>query len=115
MYLAVHSSSQAVGSRRLKQLPRPPLVKSDDGSHVVLGDRAVDERGDEDSSQPLHAVQVCKRLIGKIPETQRGYIIVWVMEGMNFEQIWLNVPQLLPDTTTTLGAMFYLHLNTIHF
>lgn len=69
VYLAIHSSSQAVGSRRLKQLPCSSLVESDDGSHVVFADRAVDERGDEDSSQSLHTVEVCKRLIGKVPET----------------------------------------------
>lgn len=75
-YLAVHSSPQAVGSRWLQQLPRPSLVEGDDGSHVVFADRAVDECGDEDSSQPLHAVQVCERFIGKVPETERGYIII---------------------------------------
>lgn len=75
VYLAVHSSSQAVCSRWLKQLPCPSLVESDDRSHVFLAERAIDERGDIDASQPLHTVQVCKRLIGKVPETQMGYMI----------------------------------------
>lgn len=71
VYLAVHGSSKAVSNRWLKQLPRPSLIKGDDRSHVVLADWAVDERGDKDTSQPLHAVQVCKWLVGKIPETQK--------------------------------------------
>lgn len=69
-YLAVYGSAQAVSRRRLKQLPRPSLVERDDRSHVVLAHRAVDERGDVDAPQPLHTVQVCKRLIGKIPAQQ---------------------------------------------
>lgn len=69
-YLAVYGSAQAVGSRRLKQLPRPSFVERDDRSHVVLAHRAVDERGDVDAPQPLHTVQVCKWLIGKIPAQQ---------------------------------------------
>lgn len=87
-YLAVHGSSKTVSSRRLKKLPRPSLIKSDDGSHVVFAYRAVDERGDEDSSQPLHTVQVCKGLIGKVPETERGYTIISRVRGNTL----LNVP-----------------------
>lgn len=72
-YRAVHGSSQTVGSRRLQQLPRSSLVEGDDGAHVVFADRAVDERGDEDSPQALHAVKVRERLVGKVPGTgERG-------------------------------------------
>lgn len=66
-YWAVNSSSQAVGSGRLQQLPSSSLVERDHRPHVVLADRAVDERGDEDSSQALHTVKVRERLVGKVP------------------------------------------------
>lgn len=67
-YLAVDAAPQAVGGGRMQQLPGPALVEGDDGAHVVLAERAVDKGGDEDASQPLHPVQVCKRLVGKVPE-----------------------------------------------
>lgn len=103
-HLAVHSSSQAVGSRGLKQLPCPSLVKSDDGSHVVLAYRAIDERGNEDASQPLHAVHVCKRLTGEIPETQRGHM----MAKSGRKIFFVNVPKCQIEKQFILSVVFFL-------
>lgn len=90
-YRTVHSSSQAVGSGRLQQLPSSSLVESDDRPHVVFADRAVDERGDEDSPQALHAVKVRERLVGEVPGTARGGAVRKAdAQNQHPAQIWTN-------------------------
>lgn len=102
--LALYGSSQAVGSRRLKQLPRPSLVERDDRSHVVLAHRAVDERGDVDAPQPLHTVQVCKRLIGKIPAQQIQ--TWWQGQRSHPEVILFNVKVIIYFYNTTIQIIY---------
>lgn len=66
-YLAVDRAPKAVGAWRPEQLPGAALVEGDHRAHVVFSERAVDERGHKHATQALHTVQVCKRLVGKVP------------------------------------------------
>lgn len=53
--------------RRLKEFPSSSFVKGDDRPHVLLDERSVDQGGNVDSGHPLHAMEVGKGLVGKIP------------------------------------------------
>lgn len=66
-YLAVRLLPVVRLRRGLQRLPGAPLVKGDDGAHVLLAEGAVDQRGDVDAPHTLNAVEVRKGLVGKIP------------------------------------------------
>lgn len=51
----------------LEQLPGAALVEGDDRAHVLLAEGAVDQRGDVDAPHALHAVEIRKGLVGKVP------------------------------------------------
>lgn len=70
-YLAVYLFPVARLHRGLQQLPGAPLVKGDDGAHVLLAEGAIDQSGDVDAPHAFDAMEVRKGLVGKIPARKR--------------------------------------------